>query len=93
MDSVLHQDETIGGSARQSTVTEAMYITTQLPSFAKSQPRLDGLRNSLRSDSPLPHIDFAGPGRSHARRRRGNASIPIEKVVPVPVWTVGDGRA
>ena len=34
------------------------------------QSRLFGLRNSLRSDSPRPHIEFAGPGRSHARRRR-----------------------
>ena len=33
------------------------------------QSRLLGLRNSLRSDSPHPQIDFAGPGRSHARRR------------------------
>ena len=35
--------------------------------------RLLGLRNSLRSDSPRLHIEFAGPGRSHARRRRGTA--------------------
>ena len=34
------------------------------------QSRLFGLRNSLRSDSPRPHIEFAGLGRSHARRRR-----------------------
>ena len=32
-----------------------------------------GLRNSLRSDSPRPQIDSSGPGRSHARRRRGSA--------------------
>ncbi len=34
------------------------------------QSRLLGLRNSLRSDSPRPHIEFSGLGRSHARRRR-----------------------
>ena len=34
------------------------------------QSRWLGLRNSLRSDSPRPHIEFAGPGRSPARRRR-----------------------
>ena len=28
------------------------------------QSRLFGLRNSLRSDSPRPHIESAGPGRS-----------------------------
>ena len=33
------------------------------------QSRLLGLRNSLRSDSPRPQLEFAGPGRSHARRR------------------------
>ena len=32
--------------------------------------RLFGLRNSLRSDSPRLKIEFAGPGRSHARRRK-----------------------
>ena len=34
------------------------------------QSRLLGLRNSLCSDSPRLRINFSGPGRSHARRRR-----------------------
>ncbi len=31
-----------------------------------------GLRNSLRSDSPRPHMKWTGPGRSPARRRQDN---------------------
>ncbi len=34
------------------------------------QSRLLGLRNSLRSDSPRPGMEFSGLGRRHARRRR-----------------------
>ena len=37
------------------------------------QSRLLGLRNSLRSNSPRLGIEFSGPPRSHARRRRDEA--------------------
>ena len=78
MDSVLHQDETVGGSARQSTMTEATYITTQLPPFAKSGPRLDGVSPPYDEDLLFRQKDPKplAPGRG-----------PIGAFAPVPfVW-------
>ncbi len=39
-----------------------------------------GLRNSLRSDSPRPHMEGTGPGRSPARRRR--EAVFVSSVMP-----------
>ena len=49
---------------------------------------LCGLRNSLRSDSPRPHIAFARPGRSHARRRHDVAAYDAAAFLS---WSVMPG--
>ena len=57
-------------------------------------PERFGLRNSLRSNSPRPHID-SGPGRSRARRRLEVARVRKQRTANAPSpypLPVGEGK-
>ena len=53
-------------------------IITSRSCFPPVRPERSVSEVEGRSDSPRPHIEFAGPGRSHARRRRDMAGLRIE---------------